>query len=192
MTWVMNIDNFRSEYTGSIILDGGGNGTIYELPNSNKVIKVSTVIRLADYDSECSVYDKALKSKSYKAAANLMAYKDDYPEIPIAKIYDVFFVHSNNEALYPNRVFSGEDNIASRAKSKDGYMYVVTVMEKLSKFQGETDDYKSIKTKLNKSLTNYDIKTGDETLMIRQIDESTVEPVLVDYDDWQVPAVGEL
>ena len=190
MAWVMNIDNFRSEYTGSRVIDGGGNGTIYELPNSNKVMKISTVVylHLNDHRYE-SVYDKCLNEYRYKAVANLMATKEDHPEIPIANIYDVFFVHSPNQGLYPHRIFSGEGNASARWPSKDGYMYIVTVMEKLFPLPNQEGNYIE---EVTQSLQECHITPSDATPMIRQLGGDIKELVLVDYDDWLVPSIGEL
>ena len=155
-------------------------------------MKVSKVTSLYDYDSEDCVYDKGIKSGLYKVSVKLMCFKYQHPELPIAKIHDVFFVHSNNEALFPNKVFSGENNIASHLKSRDGYLYTVTIMEKLSKFQGKEDIRKELKSRLEKELIQqHNIEAVDSSLMMRQIGKDHKEPILVDYDDWQVPMIGE-
>ncbi len=210
---------FQDTYIGTP-LNGGGTSCIYTLKSDpSKIIRISN--GHGKYaDISMGVNDWLQEKLIYKKTCNLSAFKNKYPELPVAQIDDVFFIHAQKvirTGQFGNKDSVGPIPIKGNPDIRDtDFYHMATIMEKLVDEHFKLDNAAVINAKT--VLNNLKITIGDfkERNIVKKIckepytdklklhadtmcSKYTVEndyisyevPIFIDYDDWTVPTVGE-
>ncbi len=171
--------SFQQSYIGEFLSRGGSAG-VYELKNhTDKVIRISSINSSKDYIKN---------NTKYQNECRLKLFKDEYPELPIAKIYNSFFINTKN-IIFLDKFYIKHIDLIAEASDKDLY-YLVTVMEKLIQGKIKLTDQAVINAKnalKEKGIYVEDFK--DRNIMIKKVSKPCNEESKIMLTDLPFPSL---